>query len=198
MILTSALGVLTLIALAVPALATAAPKPAVLTFKTATVGAPGNPAAGIVPFTDAVYRNCSEAPAPKGPRAPVCQMVGSVKQPYGIGQLEVTVGQYVAFLNTVDPAGKNKHKLYSSNESGSAWPRFGQIDFSSALGAGRHYMVAAPEWADKPYGFANFLRSATRSTTAKCSPGRRAARPASATSPIGCGSPAVPRSGCTT
>ena len=25
---------------------------------------------------------------------------------------------------------------------------------------GRHYSVASPEWADKPYGFANFLRSA--------------------------------------
>ena len=26
--------------------------------------------------------------------------------------------------------------------------------------AGHHYSVAAPEWADKPYGFANFLRAA--------------------------------------
>lgn len=137
-----------------------AAKPAVLTFKTAEVGATGNPAVGIVPFTDAVYKSCTEAPAPKGPRAPVCQEVGSVAYPYEINQLEVTVKQYVAFLNTVDPAGRNQHKLYSDTESGAAWPRFGQINFSAGAKSGRHYKLAAPEWADKPYGFANFLRSA--------------------------------------
>jgi hypothetical protein len=56
--------------------------------------------------------------------------------------------------------GRNKHHLYSTSESSSAWPRFGQIDFSASAGAGRHYSVASPEWADKPSGFANFLRSA--------------------------------------
>jgi formylglycine-generating enzyme required for sulfatase activity len=146
--------------LALPALAAAAPKPAVLSFKTATVGAPGNPAVGIVPFTEPIYGSCAEAPPPKGPRAPQCMEVGKVKYRYGIGQLEVTVAQYVAFLNTVDPKGTNRFKLYSSNESSSAWPRFGQINFSGSAGAGRHYTVASPEWADKPYGFANFLRSA--------------------------------------
>ncbi len=30
----------------------------------------------------------------------------------------------------------------------------------SSAAAGRHYTVAYPEWADKPYGFANFLRAA--------------------------------------
>ena len=40
----------------------AAPAPAVLTFKTVKVGAPGNPSVGIVPFNDAVYHNCAEAP----------------------------------------------------------------------------------------------------------------------------------------
>ncbi len=142
--------------LALPALAAAA-KPAVLTFKTATVGAAGNPSVGIVPFTDAVYRNCEEAPeTPKKP----CQQVGAVKYRYGIGQLEVTVRQYVAFLNTVDPRGRNRHRLYSYTESSSAWPRFGQINFAAKARKGRHYTVASPEWANKPYGFANFLRSA--------------------------------------
>lgn len=149
-----------LVALAVPALAAAAPKPAVLTFKITKVGAPNNPAVGIVPFTDAIYRSCGEVPAPESPRAPKCQMVGGVKYGYGINQLEVTVSQYVAFLNTVDPGGRNKHHLYSSTESSTAWPRFGQIDFSASAGSGRHFTVASPEWADKPYGFANFLRSA--------------------------------------
>ncbi len=146
--------------LVVPAPAIAAPKPAVLTLKTATVGAPGNPAVGIVPFTEPIYGSCAEAPTPKGPRVPACVEVGKVRYRYGIGQLEVTVAQYVAFLNTADPRGTNRHKLYSSTESSSAWPRFGQIDFSGSAGAGRHYAVASPEWADKPYGFANFLRSA--------------------------------------
>ncbi|HSK50809.1 MAG TPA: hypothetical protein VK889_10005 [Solirubrobacterales bacterium] len=153
------LTVLTLAAL-VPASAVAAPAPSVLTFKVAQVGAPGNPSVGIVPFTDAIYRSCSEAPPPKGPRAPVCQPVGGVGYGYGIGKLEVTVGQWVAFLNTVDPGGRNAHDLYSETESGAAWPRFGQVDFEAGAPAGRHYSAAAPEWVDKPYGFANFLRSA--------------------------------------
>jgi hypothetical protein len=152
----AALTILAVAALALPALVSAAPKPAVLTLKMARVGSPGNPSVGIVPFSDAVYSSCAEAAGIKPP----CQEVGGVKYRYGIGQLEVTVAQYVAFLNTVDPAGENKHKLWSSDESGSAWPRFGQIDFSASAGQGRHYTLAAPQWADKPYGFANFLRSA--------------------------------------
>lgn len=147
-------------ALVVPASATAAPAPSVLTFKTMEVGGAGNPAVGIVPFTDAIYSSCSEAPAPKGPRAPVCQMVGNVGYDFGIGKLEVTVAQWVAFLNTVDPSGRNRHRLYSETESGAAWPRFGQINFNAGAKTGRHYSPAAPEWADKPYGFANFLRAA--------------------------------------
>src|ERR1700756_4031415 len=97
-----------------PTAAGAAPARSVLTFKTATVGAPGNPSVGIVPFTDAVYSSCAEVvPAEK---QPPCQQVGAVGYRYGIGRLEVTVTQYVDFLNTVDPAGRNKHKLYSSTE----------------------------------------------------------------------------------
>lgn len=136
----------------------ASPAPAVLTLKTVRVGAAGNPSVGIVPFTDAVYSSCAEVvPAEK---QPPCQQVGGVDYRYGIGQLEVTVAQYVAFLNTADPAGRNRHRLYSANESSSEWPKYGQIDFSAGAPAGRHYSVASPEWADKPYGFANFLRSA--------------------------------------
>jgi formylglycine-generating enzyme required for sulfatase activity len=145
-------------ALAGPAMSVASPGPSVLTLKTVKVGAPGNPSVGIVPFTDAVYSSCAEVqPAEK---QPPCQQVGGVGYRYGIGQLEVTVAQYVAFLNTVDPTGSNRHKLYSTNESSSEWPKYGQIDFSAAARAGRHYSVASPEWAGKPYGFANFLRSA--------------------------------------
>jgi hypothetical protein len=153
-----ALTIVAASALAGPAMSVASPAPAVLTLKTVRVGAPGNPSVGIVPFTDAVYSSCAEVvPAEK---QPPCQQVGGVGYRYGIGQLEVTVAQYVAFLNTADPAGHNRHKLYSTNESSSEWPKYGQIDFSADARAGRHYSVASPEWTDKPYGFANFLRSA--------------------------------------
>jgi formylglycine-generating enzyme required for sulfatase activity len=151
-----ALTIVAAAALAGPALSVASPAPSVLTLKTVKVGAPGNPSVGIVPFKDAVYGSCAEAAGIKPP----CQEVGGVNYRYGIGQLEVTVAQWVAFLNTVDPAGRNRHRLYSADESSSAWPKFGQINFSSSAANGRHYSVASPEWADKPYGFANFLRSA--------------------------------------
>ena len=143
-----------LAALAVPALAAA--KGAVLTLKTAEVGAAGNPSVAIVPFTDAVYRECSEAP----PESSECLPVGGVKYRYGIGRLEITVAQWVAFLNTADPSGKDPHHLYDSAQSGVAWPKFGQVDFRAKAKPGRHYSVAAPEWADKPFGFATFVRAA--------------------------------------
>jgi hypothetical protein len=141
-------------ALAVPATGQAA-KRAVITLPITQIGQPGNPAAAITPFTDAIYQSCSAAPA-----SPPCQTVGSVGYPYGIGELEVTVRQYVAFLNTVDPTGGNKHNLYSANESSTAWPKYGQINLKARAAPGRHYRVAYPQWADKPYGFANFLRTA--------------------------------------
>ena len=154
--LAPALALVAASVLAVPGTSVASPARAVLTLKTVQVGAPGNPSVGIVPFTDAIYASCADAPQAK----PACQQVGGVKYRYGIGHLEVTVRQWVAFLNTVDPAGRNKHHLYSTDESSSAWPKYGQIDFSRRASRGRHYSVASPEWADKPYGFANFLRSA--------------------------------------
>jgi hypothetical protein len=160
------LGTLALTALAAPASSLAAPKPApaaapaVLSLRMMDVGSPGNPAVGIVPFTDAIYKSCAEAPDPEGPKAPVCQEVGGVAYAYGVNQLEVTVKQYVGFLNTVDPTGSNRHNLYAETESGNQWPRFGEIDFNGKAKPGRHYSLAAPEWADKPYGYANFLRAA--------------------------------------
>jgi hypothetical protein len=152
-----------LLALAAPAMAGAAgPKRAVLTFKVAKVGSPGNPSVGIVPFTDAIYGSCAEAPPPPAEQKlpDPCQQVGNVPYDYGIGELEVTVKQWVGFLNTVDPLGRNTHRLYSETESGAAWPRFGEINFSARAKPGRHYAAAAPEWLDKPYTFANFLRAA--------------------------------------
>jgi formylglycine-generating enzyme required for sulfatase activity len=154
--LAPAFAVAVLVALAGPALSVASPGGAVVTLKTVRVGKPGNPSVGIVPFTDAIYRSCKEPPQSEQG----CLMVGGVNYSYGIGQLEITVKQWVAFLNTADPSGRDPHRLYSASESSSAWPKYGQIDYSSRSRSGHHYSVASPEWADKPYGFANFLRAA--------------------------------------
>lgn len=142
------------VALAAPTAASA--KRAVVTVQTVEVGAPGNPSVAIVPFTDAVYQSCAEAPQTSAG----CQMVGGVKYRFGIGQLEITVEQWVRFLNTVDPAGTDRNDLYDPTESSSAWPKYGQINSSARARKGRHYSVVYPEWTDKPYGFANFLRAA--------------------------------------
>lgn len=129
---------------------------AVVSLTTVDVGATKNPSVGIVPFTDAIYASCADAPAAKA----ACQTIGGVGYRYGIGRTEVTVGQWVAFLNTVDPSGRDRHNLYDQTESGSAWPKFGQINRALSRPRGRRYTVASPAWANKPYGFANFLRAA--------------------------------------
>ena len=149
------LAPLFVVALTTPAVAGAKSNAAVLTFRVAEVGSPGNPSASIVPFEDGIYQSCASAPAGK-----TCLMLGSVPYAYGIGELEVTVRQYVAFLNTVDPTGRNRHSLFSTDESPSVWPKYGQINLRSKAAAGRHYSVGYPQWVDKPYGFADFLRVA--------------------------------------
>jgi hypothetical protein len=63
----------------------------------------------------------------------------------------------VVFLNTVNPTGRDPHLLYSASERSSAWPKYWQINFNANADRGAHYPMAAA-WADKPYGFANFLR----------------------------------------
>ena len=147
------LGILALVA---PAAAGASDSGAVVKLTTVKVGAAGNPSVAVVPFTDAVYRSCADAPQTEAG----CQTVGGVGYHYGIGRLEITVGQWVAFLNTADPTGKNRRHLYDPAESSLSWPRYGQIDQSSGASRSRHYSVAYPEWTNKPYGAANFLRAA--------------------------------------
>ena len=132
---------------------------AVVTIRTVAVGDPGNPAAAIVPFHPGVYESCAVAPSRKAG----CQLVGSVDDEYEIGELEVTVGQYVAFLNTVDPDGENRGDLYTDSMSPSSWPKYGSIERLTGddVAPGEHYAVAESEWADKPIGFANFPRAAS-------------------------------------
>jgi hypothetical protein len=141
-------------ALLLPTAASA--KRAEVTIRTVPVTDAGNPSTAIVPFTDAIYASCADAPAGTDD----CIEVGGVDYDYEIGELEVTVEQWVGFLNTVDPEGRNPHRLYEPTQSSNRWPRFGSINRDSSAPDGRHYSVAHPEWADKPYSFATFLRAA--------------------------------------
>ena len=131
---------------------------AVVEIRVVGVAAPGNPAAAIVPFHPGVYGSCDDAPSRKAG----CQLVGDVDDAYEIGELEVTVEQYVAFLNTVDPEGANRGDLYVDSMSPDSWPKYGPIRHLSGddVTAGQHYELAYPQWADKPIGFANFPRAA--------------------------------------
>jgi len=148
------------------------PKRGVVTITMATVGDPGNPSVGVVQTfggangqfvappentgSTGIYKNCSEAPS----TAPSCLTVGAVDYTYGIGEFDVTVSQYVTFLNTVDQRGKNLHDLYNDDMSPTNWPQYGSVRFTSSAASGQHYSVAYPQWADKPFNFADFRREA--------------------------------------
>src|SRR5262249_8100980 len=125
------------------------------------VGAPGTPPVEIAlsqgPPQQGIYHDCSPPTAPPG-----CVLVGGVGYAYQLGELEITVGQYVDFLNTVDPAGSDRHDLYTDLMSPTSWPKYGSIPRSKGPQGrpGQHYSGAYPPWTDKPVGFANFLRAA--------------------------------------
>jgi formylglycine-generating enzyme required for sulfatase activity len=40
------------------------------------------------------------------------------------------------------------------------WPKYGSIAYSSGAAFGKHYSVAYPEWAQKPFNFGDFRRGA--------------------------------------
>ena len=144
----------------------------VVTIPMAMVGDPGNPSVGVIQtfggpkgqFVDppenkgntGIYKTCSDAPA----APPPCLTVGEVGSTYGIGEFDVTVSQYVTFLNTADPRGRNTLQLYFDDMSPTAWPQYGSVRYTPGAGLGQHYSVAYPEWADKPFNFANFSRAA--------------------------------------
>jgi formylglycine-generating enzyme required for sulfatase activity len=148
-------------------------KRGVVTIPVATVGDPGNPSVGVWQVfktvgtsgagvtlppngSTGIYKSCKDAPA----SAPSCLTVGGVDYTYGIGEFDVTVSQYVTFLNTVDPAGKNLRQLYDDNMNPVVWPKYGSIGYSSSAAFGSHYSVAYPEWAQKPFNFGDFRRGA--------------------------------------
>ena len=103
-----------------------------------------------------IYKSCADAPA----SAPSCLTVGGVKDTFGIGEFQITVSQYVTFLNTADPDGKNLRQLYEDHMNPTVWPKYGAIAYSSGAAFGQHYSVAYPEWAQKPFNFGDFRRGA--------------------------------------
>ena len=151
-----------LIALAavLPAQASAQKYGKVISVRTVSIDSPGNKSVSIVPFTDAVYPSCAGVPEPDPAPFGPCMAVGGVKNRYQIGELEVTVAQYVAFLNTANYGLTNPPRLYTTQESATRWPRFGSINFDQRAPRGTRYSVAYPQWANKPYGFATFGRAA--------------------------------------
>ncbi len=141
----------------------------VVTIPMAIVGDPGNPSVGVLqtfggpkghfvdpPKGTGIYKTCRDAPA----APPPCLTVGGVKDTYGIGEFDVTVSQYVTFLNTVDPDGKNLRQLYEDHMNPTVWPKYGSVGYSSGAALGKHYSVAYPEWAQKPFNFGDFRRGA--------------------------------------
>ena len=99
------------------------------------------------------------------------QVVGSVPYEYDIGQFEITASQYCAFLNAVDPEGKNpkqpwtKVRLWNKRNNPLVNYFQGQILYVDHADYGRHYAVADPVWAQKPvmmingFQFAYFINS---------------------------------------
>ena len=152
-----------------PAATQLSDEPGVVTVTVAIVGDPGNHSVGVIqtfggplgqfvdpPQGTGIYKTCADAPA----APPPCLTVGEVDYEYGIGQLEITVSQYVTFLNTVDPEGSNHDGLYEDHMNSVVWPKYGPLNYSADAAKGEHYSVAYPEWADKPFNFGSFRRGA--------------------------------------
>jgi sugar lactone lactonase YvrE len=147
----------------------------VVALSTVTVAAPNNKAVWIIPFYNAIYATQAEClqalkivrtlPAQTGVGVQnvsetSCMSVGSVPYTYNVGETEVTVAQWTTFLNTVDPMGLNRHHLWAAPNGSKVWPLYGSINRTAKAPPGRHYSVASPAWAQKPFNFADFTRSA--------------------------------------
>lgn len=150
--------------------------PNVVTLDTVSVRARGNRNAWIIPFWNDVYRSkaqCLKAfpgvravidkdpdPAVQASSATSCMGVGRVPYEYQIAETELTIAQWVTFLNTVDPKGRNRHHLWDAAQSSHVWPKYGSINRNKRAPRGQRYYVASPEWANKPYNVADFARAA--------------------------------------
>jgi formylglycine-generating enzyme required for sulfatase activity len=95
------------------------PASAQVTIQWSYVGNPGNPA-------DTVVRDGGTTG------------YGSVSSAYNIGTYDVTVSQYVEFLNSNDPTGANTLGLYNSSMSNVT---YGSINYNSGAASGSKYSV---------------------------------------------------------
>jgi formylglycine-generating enzyme required for sulfatase activity len=67
---------------------------------------------------------------------------GSVAYEYQIGKYDVTIGQYTAFLNAVDPSGTNPNSIYNSSMGTNL--NIAGISYNEAAAAGSKYSVIGP------------------------------------------------------
>jgi len=158
-----------------PAVAT----PKTVSISTVTVGAPNNASVWIIPFYNNIFQtqdSCNVAltgllsgnpPIPNDPAVQKetivpgnCVEVGNVPYTFNVGETELTTTQWVAFLNTADPLGTNRRHLWDAVESSKVWPKYGSINRNPKAPVGQRYVVASPEWANKPYNSADFTRAA--------------------------------------
>ena len=125
------------------------------------VGAPGNASIGIDGF---VPPSRATVPAPSASASGgTYQEIGGVPYVYGIGQTEITAGQYVAFLNKVDPSGNDPVQpvtgvqLWTNAFSPVTNPFSGEINLVQNARPGTHYQLAASYWRNKPLVNGNML-----------------------------------------
>jgi hypothetical protein len=146
------------------------------------VGSPGNESVAINGF---VPPSRATVPARIPSTDPgVYQDIGGVPYNYAIGQTEVTAGQYVTFLNKVDPNGDNPVqpvtgvRLWVNAFSPVLNPFSGEINLVQNARPGTHYQLAASYWRDKPlvngnlFHFAYFANSLYNGTTVAIDDGR--------------------------
>lgn len=125
------------------------------------VTSPGNASVGIDGFAPP-----SPATVPAQPGGVGYQKLGAVPYVYAIGRTEITAGQYVTFLNKVDPKGENpvqpatNVRLWVEDFSPVLNPFSGQINFVEDADPGSHYRLAADFWRDKPLVNANLFHFA--------------------------------------
>jgi formylglycine-generating enzyme required for sulfatase activity len=76
--------------------------------------------------------------------------LGAVNYSFNIGKYDVTVSQYVEFLNAKDPIGLNTLGLYNSNMSNTS--NFGEINFNAGNASGSKYSAIAGD-ANHPVNY---------------------------------------------
>ena len=151
-------------------------RPGVISLNMVTVGSASNDPAWIIPFYNDVYQdrasclaafpavragiNANPDPAVQTVSATSCMQVGAVDYTYRIGETELTTAQYVTFLNTADPLGRNPRHLWDIAQSSRVWPKYGSINKNMRAPRGQRYYVSSPAWANKPYNQGDFSRGA--------------------------------------